>query len=466
MIYTLTDLLVKISTFLLIPFYTKKIPQEELGEIYTLIALGGILSTIYSLSLKGAISRFYFEEKENLKNLYSTIVNMTIILGGIFNFLILINYSLLEKILKIQFFPKIIIIIIISYLNIFYTYIYALMIMEEKAKQISIISIIISIINIIINIFLVNFMINKILAFLLGLLIGSFFQFLIFVFCSKNYYNIFILNRTSLKKYLSYSLKILPFDLSSWILTFSDRFYLTEYIGFKATAIYSIGYKVGQGLEIFINGLNKAYIPYVYKIFHEKKKEATREHSKRITELIGVEIFLTCSCITFFKSFIFLLGKDYSESYSVVFIISFAIFFNGLRLLFQPILDYNEKLLNIKLIIWLLSSGINILLNILLIPKYSYLGAAIATLISYIFIFILITYISLKYYKIRYEYIKIIKLLVLNIIILVISLNLKYNFYFEIFIKILLQLVVVVFMNKILKKFFLINRKGVIRWKK
>lgn len=449
-IYTITDLVIKSSSFLLLPFYTKKIPATEMGEIYTLLAFGGILTTFYSLSLRSAITRFYNEEKDNIIVLFSSIVNFSFIFGFIINIIIILNKSLFKYFLKMEFFPSIFLIVLSSFLTIFYNYIYTLLIMKENAKKISTISIINSIINIFLTIYLIEIMENKKLAYLLAMLITAINQFIIFLFMSNKYYKLKILEKKSLRKYLNYSLRILPFDLSGWILTFSDRFFLTEYINFKATGIYSVGYKIGQAIDIVIMNINKTFVPYIYQIFYNSNKKLEKNLSKMITKILTVEIFLTCVFISLFKSIIFILGKEYEKSFLVVVIISFSVLLNGGRLVFQPILDYKIELLKLKLTIWITSSLLNVVLNIYLIPKYSYIGASVATLISYIYMFSAILYFSLKNYSIEYEWRKIVSIFFINIIALMLSINIDINFYADIILKSIIFFIVLLYLKNFL----------------
>ncbi len=68
---------------------------------------------------------------------------------------------------------------------------------------------------------------------------------------------------------------------------------------------------------------------------------------------------------------------------------------------------YIEKKTKYLPLITGLSAATNIIANFILIPLYSYTGAAIATLLSYIVMMLGIYYFSQKYYPIKYEYKKI-----------------------------------------------------------
>ncbi len=67
--------------------------------------------------------------------------------------------------------------------------------------------------------------------------------------------------------------------------------------------------------------------------------------------------------------------------------------------------------------ITLLCAGINIGLNFWLIPVYGMVGAAINTVIAFALLDLLSNIASNKYYKIPYEYLKILKLYIIGILV-------------------------------------------------
>ena len=76
---------------------------------------------------------------------------------------------------------------------------------------------------------------------------------------------------------------------------------------------------------------------------------------------------------------------------------------------------------------------LNIGLNILLIPRYEMIGAAIATIISFAYSFVIIYYFSQKYFPISYDYIRIGKTCALALGIFLIALALpQLNMFYDI----------------------------------
>ena len=77
-------------------------------------------------------------------------------------------------------------------------------------------------------------------------------------------------------------------------------------------------------------------------------------------------------------------------------------------------------------VITLLGAGITILLNILLIPKFHYAGAAIATFCCYLFMMIISYKLGQKYYPVPYPVKKLTSYVVLVILIYLFHLGILY----------------------------------------
>jgi O-antigen/teichoic acid export membrane protein len=98
---------------------------------------------------------------------------------------------------------------------------------------------------------------------------------------------------------------------------------------------------------------------------------------------------------------------------------------------------------------------ITIALNIILIPKYHYLGAAIATFCCYLFMMIVSYVLGQKYYRIPYARTKLISYLVLVVLIYLAHRGLVYlydNRWFNLGSATLLLLLFTLFVGKIERK--------------
>jgi O-antigen/teichoic acid export membrane protein len=82
------------------------------------------------------------------------------------------------------------------------------------------------------------------------------------------------------------------------------------------------------------------------------------------------------------------------------------------------------KKTNVTLIVSGVALIVNVILNIILIPRYQGVGAAIATGLSYVVFFILRTYFSQKYYYVKYKLLGfMMQVIFLVVVMLIIVLN-------------------------------------------
>jgi O-antigen/teichoic acid export membrane protein len=97
---------------------------------------------------------------------------------------------------------------------------------------------------------------------------------------------------------------------------------------------------------------------------------------------------------------------------------------------------------------------VNVVVNILLIPVMGILGAALATLFAYMAMSASLFFISQKYYEIKYEYDRIIKILLLLIVSCCLYYFIYFNYEFTIIIKfaMLIGFTIALFALKIISK--------------
>lgn len=271
-LYLFAQLSIKAASFLLLPLYTRLITPEEYGNIYLLITISNFLTVLFSITIQSSISRFYFdcEDKKDVREMYSSIIKFIFLFSTTLYIITILLSNQIFFFLKIDFFPYAFLAILSSYLVIFYNLIASLLQASQQAKKLSLITIISSITTLLLTVFLVIFMEDKIYAYLLSFFLGSMVRFLIFLIFSYKYFS-FKSKDKKLKKYIKYSGTRLPVDLSSWIVTFADRLMLYDLKGAGDSGIYSVGYTIGQGIEVLFQSINKAYVPYSFD--HFKKKE-------------------------------------------------------------------------------------------------------------------------------------------------------------------------------------------------
>lgn len=174
--------------------------------------------------------------------------------------------------------------------------------------------------------------------------------------------------------------------LSDLILMQSDRIMLTNIIGAKETAVYSLVYNIGSILIALYTAVNGSWTPW----FYTRLELGEFERIKKVqTIYIGIFTFLTMELLTISPEIIKILSPEtYWSGINYVNLIVIASFLIFLYAFFTTYLMYLKRTGSVALNT-VIAAGLNLLLNDLLIPEYSAVGASLATIISYIVLFIL-----------------------------------------------------------------------------
>ena len=193
------------------------------------------------------------------------------------------------------------------------------------------------------------------------------------------------------KKYFKFSLPLILLAFWSWINNFFDRYALEYLLDLKDVGIYNANYGIGSKFFLLLSPMFLILItPQVYALVKvEIKKKAIIKYSKYYAAL-GVLLL----CLIFIsKEYIgqLLLAQPYKEGFYLIFWMALAFFILTLTHLFESIF-YSEKKTKIILYSNIFSAVINIAANIILIPIYGILGAALATLMGFTIQFFIIFY--------------------------------------------------------------------------
>lgn len=189
-------------------------------------------------------------------------------------------------------------------------------------------------------------------------------------------------------KYVKYSLPLVSISLTEIFASNGDRFIVAYFLGAKFVGIYSVAYALGSSVMIFSG-------PIVYSLFPKVSKLWADGNTREARALLwkSTKVFLMSGTIFFFTILvfgnhllIFLAGKetDILENNGLVIsliVMVGVLFYGSSRIQSLYLLLINET--NLQFIIYLVTVILNFFLNIILIPKLGILGAALATLITY-----------------------------------------------------------------------------------
>lgn len=207
-------------------------------------------------------------------------------------------------------------------------------------------------------------------------------------------------NFLNTKEYLSLSLPDIPNGIIIWILNASDRYFITFYLGLSQVGIYSASYTLGSVLSMFYAPISFVLFPFLTKFWEENELNKVKNYLK-----YSLKYFLLLSIPA--AGGMFLISKpllnvlatsQYAIGGLLTFLVAIGTIFLGIYQI-NIFIIYLEKKNKYIPLITSFAAGMNILLNIILIPKIGMIGAAVSTIISYSILALIATFWAKKSLK-------------------------------------------------------------------
>jgi O-antigen/teichoic acid export membrane protein len=161
-------------------------------------------------------------------------------------------------------------------------------------------------------------------------------------------------------------------------------------------------------LMLFVVAFSNAWTPF-FNSFINSQERASEVFGYVFTYYIMLMGLLCLGVFLYAKVIVTIIAStDFYSSYSIVGLVSVSQLLYGCYLIFLPGLYYAKKTSKVNFMIFI-SCFCNIVLNYILIPKWNMLGAAIATIISFIFMATMTNLSAKKYFEVKYDWMRILK---------------------------------------------------------
>ena len=439
LIITIGSFLSKILSFLFLPLYTSALTTSEYGIADLITTSVNLLVPFATLVIGEAIMRFSLGKEEEFKKIFSSGVR-TCLISTILTVcvaLIIANFTVLKD-YRIILSISLLVSCTYNILSFFSRGIGAV-------KNYSISGVINTFCIVTLNIIFLVVVKAGLIGYILSTIIAEIISIIYLLSCKNVRSNLSVRKKHYEKKLaksmLKYSIPLVPNSISWWISNSSDKYILTIFHGLANNGVYSVSYKVPSILSLIINIFSSAWIISAVDDFgsEESRKFYSDVYNKYISiSLIGISllIFLNKLLATVLFS-----SKFYGAwMYQPVLIIGVA--FHGLAGFLGSIYtsSKNTKMILISTVI---GAILNIILNLSLIPKHGAMGAAIATTISYVVVWLIRAINSRKIMKLTVNYSRIL----ISFIIIIVQLCFEYNTKSIVSMKSFVALIIVVLLN-------------------
>lgn len=201
-----------------------------------------------------------------------------------------------------------------------------------------------------------------------------------------------LFNKTYWRYALNFNVPLLAYYLSQMIFNQSDRIMISHYFGTSEAAMYGVAYNLAMILTFVLNAINNSYVPWFYGKVKKKSAADNRRVANMIAALMAV---LILAVIWLGPEIIYVMaGEQYmSAIYCIppVAISLLLLFYSQLFINVQFYFEEKGGLVAASIF----SAVLNIVLNMLLLPRFGYVAAGYTTLVSYI-VFVVLNYFAMK----------------------------------------------------------------------
>ncbi|TDQ37652.1 lipopolysaccharide biosynthesis protein [Aureibacillus halotolerans] len=423
LVFSVGNLGTKLILFFLIPVYTYHLTPSEFGTADLITVTSNLVLPLVTLSVFNGVFRFVMDKQYDKE---AVLINSIVIMiaGSI---LLVMLYPLLNRVLPFgEFTDYFYIIVILQALNtIFMQYIRGCHFVKLYALSGMISSFILFLSNIIFLVVLDLGIDGYLLAYVITLLFGCVFNF--FAGNIHRHINFHKIKHKLMKDLLIYSVPLMPNALMWWVMNFSDRYIIAMILGASANGLYAVASKIPSLLNTVHAIFFQAWQMSAIEEFDSEEKD---DFFSKIFDYLSTVLMLCTSFIIVHLHFIIsiLVSSEYIESWKYTPFLLLASLFSA----FSAFLGTNyiaSKQTNGVFKSSFIGALVNIIITLLLVPIFGVNGAAFATMISFLFIFLLRVIDTKKYVTIHFHVKKLFLMffvLLLQIAILFTDLQFKY----------------------------------------
>lgn len=405
-IYGISVFLRKGIGFIMIPIYTRYLTPSNYGLLELLDLTLTVFAILVALGIESSVIRYYnyFDDPKDKQEVFTTSITFALIfslmiLGILEIFSIPICKSILGSAEYLRYFQ--IIFLCLAVQNV-YLVPEAFLIAQKKSVLYSILSIGTLVSSLSLNIIFLVFMDMGVLGILLSMLITKIVNGLVVSAITLKSVR-YSFSWRKLKEIMSFGLPLMPATLGLYIMHFSDRFFIQKFCSLNDVGIYSLGYKFGMILTILVSGpIFRIWDTQRFEI--AKAEDGEKVFRKIFTYYSGIMIFAGLSISVFINEiFSIMAAREYQSGTAVVPLIVLSYILYGMANFFSLGIMITNKT-KYAAYIHLSVAGLCILFNMFFISRYGVMGAAISTLLSFLFLSIFTYSISQKLYPVHFEY--------------------------------------------------------------
>lgn len=417
-IYGLATVLPRMMSFVLVPLYTDVLDVKVYGVMSVVFSWIVLFNVLLSFGMETAFFRFYHKEKNNSK-VISTAAYVLLFVSVLFLFVGLIFKKSFAEITNIKesYLALALVILVLDALAVIP---FAWLRANEQSKKYTWIKLFNVFVNLLMNVFLLVWLPKlshdsalgnwyspdqQITYIFIALMVASSLTLTVLL----PFYRILKLGIDTdlFKRMIRYAAPVLIAGVAFAINETFDRilldYLLPKDIADEAIGAYAACYKLAMFMTFFATAFRLGIEPYFFSQAASKNAPQTYASITHYFIVLGALIVLSVVVFADLIKWLLIRDESYWPAMQVVPLILAANLFLGIYHNLSVAYKVTDKP-QVGAYISIFGAGITLLINFWLIPLYSYMGSAIATICAYGSMMVLSLYFGQKYLKIPYSY--------------------------------------------------------------
>lgn len=373
----------KLLVYFLMPLYTAILSADQYGMADLITNAANLLIPFCCIGITHGVFRFSADNEENHKTIFSSGVTVLLVSSAVF----LVLSPFISFVPSFKNYAWLIAFYVVS--SNFHTLCKEYIRAKGRMKLYAVQSILGTALTIAFNLLFLIPMKLGVTGYVLSVAVADAVGSIFLIVYAKLYkdFSLKAVSKVKTKEMLKYSLPMMPTTVIWWITNVSDRFMVSYICDLAANGLYSAAYKIPTIIALVAGVFNEAW---QFSAISESKDE--REVSRffsAVFEKYQAILFLGCSMLIPFTPLAtrILLNESYFSAWTFMPVLLIATVFSSLVTFIGTIYTVKKRT-TMSLVTAGIGAGLNIVLNLLLIPKMGAQGAGIATAISYFAVFV------------------------------------------------------------------------------
>jgi O-antigen/teichoic acid export membrane protein len=391
-IYVIGPQIPKIASLFILPIITPFLTSTDFGIAGVILAYTGLIGAISDLGFSVLMMNSFFNYKIKWRHYWRQyhfyLSIWSILYSGLLS--LLLFYTIPNEtgnnkgiIIALCVIPALFFNVTTIIATRFYQY-------SSKPLYISSVSVIVGVMTIFINLYTIAYLKMGYMGWFISNFFAGFATFIFYsipVYFKYKIYPIFIFRKKFLFKSLKISLPLIPHNYSAFLLNTSDRVVMERLnLGTSSIGQYNLAYTFGSYMEFFGNAIGMAIGPIYTSMFSDKEMQSAKK-VRDITNYLQIAFVVVSFLVSLWCKELFSIlinNESLNKIYPLAIIIIMGYSYRPYYWTSITRLQYSENTKDLWKITFV-AGILNVLLNVIFIPIFGIIAAALSTFICLLY---------------------------------------------------------------------------------